>query len=422
MTSQDKNNLGHRTRAFRQKWHFDWPILQVLFGGLSPIDLPELPFSKMTSTHDFIKGYGFDMSLQSDQMFAHSLLAESLYFIEHHLAPKEWKRGMRPPEAILFCEDPRELVWRASQRRSFDPLESAWSCALLRVMHTAAHLDALWRRMDLQVANAQLKKRFENHIEYNRDGTVLLKKGRQSVLLRRLDWKPPKKRSSVFLKLLHKPANVAETIYDLVGLRIVTDNFSDAIRTVQYLTELHILSFANIIPARSRNSLVDLDQFRVFLDQSGLELNGNRISLEKLEEKMSQVSALKPEVVLNENKHSAQQYRSIQLTCRQLLLDSSSSDEYNVLKGAAKYLKPGSRAASFLEELVQITELSDALDTSGGREPHFFPFELQILDQQSYQNSRHGEASHSKYKFAQVRTARKRILGEVLALWKQRTR
>jgi len=227
MTSQDKNNLGHRTRAFRQKWHFDWPILQVLFGGLSPIDLPELPFSKMTSTHDFIKGYGFDMSLQSDQMFAHSLLAESLYFIEHHLAPKEWKRGMRPPEAILFCEDPRELVWRASQRRSFDPLESAWSCALLRVMHTAAHLDALWRRMDLQVANAQLKKRFENHIEYNRDGTVLLKKGRQSVLLRRLDWKPPKKRSSVFLKLLHKPANVAETIYDLVGLRIVTDNFSE---------------------------------------------------------------------------------------------------------------------------------------------------------------------------------------------------
>ncbi len=418
MMPKDKRNLGHRTHSFRRKWHFDWPILQVLFGGLSPIDLPELPFSKMTSTHDFIKGYGFDMGIQSDQKSAHALLAESLYFIEHHLAPREWKRGMRPPEAVLFCEDPRELVWRASQRGSFDALEGAWSCALLRIMHTAAHLDAIWRRIDLHAATEQLKKRFEKHIKYNRDGTVVLKKDHQSVLLRRLDWKPPKKRSSVFLKLLHKPANVAETVYDLIGLRIVTDNFSDAIRAVQYLTELHVLSFANIIPARSRNSLVDLDQFRIFLDHSGLELNGNRVSLEKLEEKMSQVSSLKPEVVLSENKHSSQEYRSIQLTCRQLLLDSNSCMEDDLFQGAGKHLRPGSQAANFLEELIKVKNLPKTLQNEE-KNTNFFPFEVQVLDRESYQNSRHGEASHSSYKLAQVRTARKRILGEVLTLWKR---
>ncbi len=419
MKSNHKKNDSHRTRAFQEKWRFDWAILQVLFGGLSPIDLPDLPFSKMASTHDFVKGYGFDMSLQTDQKFAHALLAESLYFIEHHLAPREWKRGMRPPEAVLFCEDPRELVWRASQRSAFDPMESAWSCALLRVMHTAAHLDAIWRRIDLHAATLQLKRKFEKHLSYNRDGTVLLKKGRQSVLLRRLDWKPPKKRSSVFLKLLHKPANVAETVYDLIGLRIVTDNFSDAIRAVQYLTELHVLSFANIIPARSRNSLVDLEEFRVFLDQSGLELNGNRISIEKLEEKMSQVSSLKPEVVLSENKHSSQEYRSIQLTCRQLLIEADDAPEDNLLQGAVKHLKPGSHAANFLEELVKTTSLSCAIGQGNEKSPQFFPFEVQVLDKESYQSSRHGEASHSKYKIGQVRTARKRILGEVLSLWKR---
>jgi uncharacterized protein (TIGR04562 family) len=185
---------------------------------------------------------------------------------------------------------------------------------------------------------------------------------------------------------------------------------------VQYLTELHVLSFANIIPARSRNSLVDLEEFRVFLDQSSLELNGNRISLEKLEEKMSQVSSLKPEVVLSENKHSSQEYRSIQLTCRQLMNEQVGSKEDNLLHGAAKHLKPGSRAANFLHELRKVAGPATDIVPSNTR---FFPFELQVLDLESYRNSRHGEASHSKYKHAQVRTARKRVLGEVLTLWKR---
>ena len=46
----------------------------------------------------------------------------------------------------------------------------------------------------------------------------------------------------------------------------------------------------------------------------------------------------------------------------------------------------------------------------------FSPFEVQILDVEASRAVESGDASHGKYKKAQIRTARKRILATVLSM------
>src|SRR5919108_575751 len=51
------------------------------------------------------------------------------------------------------------------------------------------------------------------------------------------DTKPKKSRNSTLLKLLHKPENVAEDIFDRVGIRFIVQTPLSALQVVKYLKD-----------------------------------------------------------------------------------------------------------------------------------------------------------------------------------------
>ncbi len=70
------------------------------------------------------------------------------------------------------------------------------------------------------------------------------------------------------------------------------------------------------------------------------------------------------------------------------------------------------------EKNCELSKMLKNIDTSSvNREIRFFyPFEVQIMDKESYQRSIEGEASHKEYKKAQLKTAMNRVFWALLKL------
>src|SRR5208282_349991 len=89
----------------------------------------------------------------------------------------------------------------------------------------------------------QIFDRFYKLIHRDAEGKLFLSdhSGEQSVQedplrvrLVAFETKPKKSRDSIILKLLHKPENVAEDIFDRVGIRFTTFTPLEALRVVKY--------------------------------------------------------------------------------------------------------------------------------------------------------------------------------------------
>ena len=398
-----------------ERWSFPWPLMDVLIGGKSSIDLPELQVANLVQASEFLKAYGFDVGKPADLRYLHSVLVEALSFIEHQLVlPREWERGIRPPDDILFCSDPRQLLIWASAQEAAAKRRSVWSCAVLRVMHTIGHLEGVNRSVDLDAARSQIFDRFRAHIW--EEGEALWFGGPECrVELTQVEWKEKKSRNSIILKLLHKRDNVAETIYDYVGIRLVTTHRGDAMMAVKILHQYHILCYPNAYPARARNTLVDTAAFRGQVDVLTACLKAGTLSPEVFQVQIAALTVAQPETPVGPNNpHSAASYKAIQLTGRQLIRVPYHRFDWFLKLSAAlgtKTLEPTTK--QMLRELRTLVEgwhsVKDSLDDAS-----FFPFEVQILDAENYEKSKHGDANHDRYKQSQVKAARKRVLGRVL--------
>ena len=67
--------------------------------------------------------------------------------------------------------------------------------------------------------------------------------------------------------------------------------------------------------------------------------------------------------------------------------------------------------------LLKSRDISSLLESdklNSNRYIGFFPFEIQIIDQDTYQQNQLGSANHDRYKQSQIRSARRRALGAVL--------
>jgi uncharacterized protein (TIGR04562 family) len=395
-------------------WSFSWPVMNVLIGGRSSIDLPEIQISDMHEATAFLKSYGYNPEKTYDARLMHAAICESLSFIEHSLMPKEWKKGLQPPTEVLTCIDPRFLLIWACDRTPENNQRRMWSCAALRVMHTIAHIEGAFRYSDIDVARDDIVGRFQSVIAYDERGDTWLQHGDQRVKLHKMDWKQKKSRESVLLKLLHKRANVAETIYDMIGLRIVTECQSDVMRVVKLLYRSHIISFPNAIPSRSRNSILDADVFRARIEQLRGELMTDKITESDF---LAAVRALNvdPPEDGKENLHSGVDYHAIQMTCRQLI---RTPRPLTILRKGLQLeidsmVKAGGQQ-SHIAELIKV--LRNIAKISGEDEFSFFPFEVQIMDKKSWDINSTGKAAHSKYKRSQLKAARRRVLNEILPL------
>lgn len=402
-------------------WKLPWPVLDVLIGGQSSIDMPEMRVPTMEEASAFIKAYGYDTADPGDQRMMHGVLIEALSLIEKKLlTPKEWNRGIRPPEEIIFCDDPRQLLVWASGQDPTDRLRRAWACAVLRVMHTIAHIEGVNRLLDVETAREQIFARFQPYVFRDESRRLWIGDQTTKVELSHVEWKEFKSRNSIILKLLHKRDNVAETIFDFIGVRIVTKRLADVMMVVKFLRQFHMVVFPNAFPSRARNNLIDVKRFRTQLETLRDMLTAGSISPEEFDTMVGRLTAAIPqEQVAPTNPHSAASYRSIQLTGRQLIkLRNPEFGWLDKLKSAA--IDTGGMPKETARVLAELRFLVDGWHAVKTNQEisAFFPFEVQILDQESHAQALIGDANHDRYKTSQIRAARKRVLSRVLELSK----
>ncbi len=402
-------------RKWEEKWSFPWPVMDVLIAGKSSIDLSGLQVQSRDEAGKFLVSYGYDPDVAEQGRFIHAVLVESLNFIIRHLIPDELKANMKIPSEVLKCTDARDLLVYASRLEPASRRVRTWSCAVLRVMHTIAHIQGVTMLADIDSAFDQIHERFRKFLHLDSEGRLFLGEGDHAVELERVEWKKRKTRDSIILKLLHKPANVAETVYDIIGVRMVTKRVSDVMLVVKFLRDNYIISFPNCNPTRARNTLVDLTKFRSSLEEISDLVRQGRISEDEFEQAFESEIAPSGEddQVVSHNPHSSTSYRAVQLTCRQLV--HAEDERVQWVRSISAALEDEELSAEVAQKVQALGRvLNNWVQDSCHSNSAYFPFEVQILDRKSYDSNISGDASHDKYKVSQISLARKRVLGEIL--------
>jgi uncharacterized protein (TIGR04562 family) len=282
-------------------------------------------------------------------------------------------------------------------------------------MHTIAHIEGAFRYSDIDVARDEIIARIQTVVAYDERGDAWIQYGDQRLKLHKLEWKTQKSRDSVLLKLLHKRANVAETIYDMLGVRFITENQSDVMQVVKILQQSHVISFPNAIPSRSRNSIVDPEAFRAYVEQVRSDYMLGKISSQDFQSRLESM-IISPPVVDKENLHSGSEYRAIQMTCRQLIRTPKPLTTLRKnLQVELEKMPVGNVFSRHVAELISV--LRNISKLTGEDEFSFFPFEVQVMDEQSWSINSTGKASHSKYKKSQLKAARRRVLNEIIPVF-----
>lgn len=367
-----------------------WEALKSIVGGRSAIDEPRLHVNSLEGGQILLESYGFDWNRPTHRSELETLRRQALLFLREDILGPDLH--LRVPAWLDQETDVRQLMVYASITPRED--QQHWACALLRLMHTIVHCHSYFNQRFGDEIREQILARFEPHVRGHGD-SLRLGDGALAVPLTQFEVKHVKPWRSVTMKLLHKPENVAADIFDRIGIRFVTKERFDALLVMRYLRSHYVVLFANVKPSRSRNTLIDLDLLRdnqVLLDQ--LRASGRLTNAQYLEALRDTVrDSPYPEADTRAyNPFSAVNYHSIQFTCRQLI----------------RIVEPDAVVLSGAYPAVGRT------DVPSGEVRFFFPYEVQILDQESYDVSRSGLAAHDVYKARQRAMVRRRVLGPLL--------
>ena len=363
-----------------QRFIFDSSILNSVVGGHSALEIPKLNIHSLEAASSFILNYGYDVKNEVD-------LEKLWYFHRRALVLMLEKLGFKEDELPeIFrdrkkLEDIRRLLLFASSTVPEEQGLQKWACAILRCMHVFVHAENDLFSAFSEEIQSQILSPFQNCIVH--DGTyhsTFLKSEAQPDLLPiellGFDVKPFKTSSSTVIKLLAKPDALAMKIFDKLGVRFVTRNLFDTFQVVRFLIRENVISFPHIMPDQSSNNLFPVDLFIEVcseLSQCLDTLEEEHIHAafdQKLQEQKENVKFLR-----KENFFSGQDYRFIKFISRKLI----------------RVKPPGAQ-----EEFS-----------------FFYPFEVQIMDQSSYQRVLSGPSEHQAYKERQRQAARRRLFPEI---------
>lgn len=387
------------------RYDFSWDTLRLFLEGFSPVDLQTIAVTSVDEAEKFIATYGYDLEDPKEREEAYQIHRESLEFLERYMCPSmtDDEPDLYPPEEIRHPRQLHDLLLMTSDTKN--PLLAAWSCSLLRVMHTISHANLAARTPYFREVQAQILRPFEEHLFPNAEKPESLGQGPSAVPLKAVFFKRRKSRESLILKLLHKPDNVASEVYDRIGIKLITPTKVDAILALKFLRKQNLVSVPLLTPGRSRNTLVDLESFRQAYESMTAE-KSSACSEEESDLEFFRQMAFRPpgeakllEERMAANPFSSPQFCSIQFTCRRLV----------------KVPHPASTLLNQLRRQTGDLELGSELERHYPKQLRFtFPFEIQITDWENYLASHEGESSHISYKRRQLKAARKRVLGGVL--------
>lgn len=405
-----------RPRYF-SKYYFNWETMGTFLEGRSTLDSSH--FFQNITTHKqarrFLKGYGFDPNdpVELSELFGN--FQEALQFIKKYFLREGTEIGLdiKIPSSIFTITDIQDLLIMASVKEieSQQQIEERlWAEIIIKVLHTILHTDKELRSNYFPFIQKQILDRFYKHIQRDSENKLFLTKKlelEEKIQLVDFKVKAKKPRDSVILKLLHKADNVAEELFDRVGVRFVTKSPLDNLRVIKFLYKHNIVIPHNIKPSRSFNRIFDLEKFKEKYEN--LYQKAENLKMEEVEY-LEELNLIADECsILNDgdlrNVHTSKSYRSIQFTGRQFIrYKNPMFDELLKLKEEAR-----SSSDLFAQRVL-------AIDFSAmQREIRFFyPFEVQVVDEKNEIVNSQGEASHQEYKKSQQITAMKRIFKEMI--------
>jgi uncharacterized protein (TIGR04562 family) len=380
---------------------FDWDALWAATEGRSYIDVQKLGVLTKVEAKKFLQAYGYDIDdpqvreeIWRIYFEAISVLRNALLDPGEEIPPAFLSRGQQSDIVRLILEASRQSP-EASSR---------WSCALLRVMHIISHLDNDVRYDNFRYAREQIFNRFDSLVTKLDEGRRwAFTSGDQSVKLIRYFKKERKDRNSTLLKLLSKPKSMVEAIYDRIGFRFVTETKWDAFQLIRLLFDSGVLSPPNIHPQRSFNTLLPTEQFRDFVEDLRHQLKTQGLGEA---DAVRAIRSLENESGVSlgvaRNRFTSSWYRAIQFTCRQLIVAPDPTFRFWEGVRAEIVKRPG------MEDILREIPI-----TLREKRTFYYPFEIQILDKESYVEAIGGRSRHRDYKARQRLMARNRVLRDL---------
>ncbi|MBL6989979.1 MAG: TIGR04552 family protein [Bacteriovoracaceae bacterium] len=403
--------------SYLSKYLFDWQLLDVIIGGKSPLDSKVFVGASIDKeqVYSFLHTYGLSPEDPVSKAEIFGNFQEALQFIKRYFLKEGNPDGLdiKIPNSLYMINEISDLFLMASVNSS-NIEEQLWAEVIFKVMHTILHADKDLRSNYFSVIQTQIFDKFYKYISRDNNQKLVLGKTSSGVGISLVDFqtKAKKTRNSIIIKLLHKTENVAEELFDRIGVRIVTEDRFSALRAVKFLIEESVIIPHNVKSSRSVNTLVDVSKFRTKHNNLVKMALRNNLAEDRF------VSALEREAddcpgspigPSERNVHSAKGYKTIQFTCRQLIkYRNPFYGEFNSLRKLAKSQPEES------ELTKKILSLDISLISRDIR--FFYPFEVQVVDQESHKRNTGGDASYQEYKKAQLKSAMHRIFKPLMEL------
>lgn len=401
---------------YLEDYSFNWETFDVICSGKSSLDATHYlaKLKDRQQVESFLNGYGFDITDPVENAELFGIFQEAIQFIKRYFLKEGNADGLdlKIPHYLFTITDVTDLFLSATGFSAY-PLkkeEQLWAGVVLKVMHTFLHTDKDLRYRYYSVIQQQIFDRFYKFLHRSEDNKLFLQNDSGvSIPLYDFETKSKKPRDSIVIKLLHKQENVAEELFDRIGVRIITETKIDTLRVIRFLHRNHLIMINNIKPSRSHNTLLDLAQLKKDIFPLYKKAMKKKIDEKTFYEELNQLAEkCTPVKIEHNNKHTLDEYRAIHFTGRQLIkYRNPFMPSFNEVRKMAQENKESPLAQAVL-----------SLDTSPiSRDIRFFyPFEVQITDQESHLKNSQGEASHSEYKKSQLKSAMKRIFKPLIEI------
>lgn len=381
--------------------NFDWDALWSATEGRSYIDIPKLNVHSKQEARLFLLAYGYDVEDPHVREELWKIHFEAVAFLRDSLLDE----GESIPQEFLSRNQHSDVVKLLLEASRQSPeASSRWSCAILRVMHIISHLDNDVRFENFKFAREQIFHRFDSMIQKaENERRWIFSQGDQNVRMVRYFKKERKDRSSILIKLLSKPKAMVEAIYDRIGFRFVTDTKWEAFQLIRMMVDSGVVSPANIHPQRSFNTLIPTQQFREFVEDLRHQLKNNVIDEAEARHLLLRLEG-ETGVSLGSarNRFTSSWYRAVQFTCRQLIVAPDPTYRFWTALREELIARPN------IEEILKEIPI-----TLREKRTFYYPFEIQVLDKESYVEAIGGRSRHREYKARQRLMARNRVLRDL---------
>ncbi|RDB35214.1 MAG: TIGR04552 family protein [Spirobacillus cienkowskii] len=402
-TSYKDNNI----RSLQSFWQIPWQEFEVILGFKNSFSQRNLNFTSEQQADNFLKNCGFDLNDPIHTKQFEQFFGEAVFFIRHVLFTTEEREQLVFPSQLLQIKNHRELLIFASSNKPRKRYLRLWCCAILKVMYSISNLQYSGRLHIIDDAREQIFKRIRSNIYQNSNETLRCTFKNLTVSLNKVEWKEAKTRTSIILKLLHKPDSIVDEVFDYLGVRFVVQHSNEIPLLLKLLIDADIIIPHQVVSIRTRNSLLNVKQPKKTLNfLKELHSCGTLTDAEfgSMCQNLVWSGFSSEEFPKKVNSFSSQHYRSLQFTVRHLV--RTPNPAFVVLESMANQLRR--YTAALRQEPWMETIIPQCF-------AHYFPIEIQIMDQESYQLAKFGPASHEQYKAQQLKAVRDRILCNLLS-------